>query len=1645
MRNNKKKQSIKRVLSKMMIVILIVTMLPFVSVKQVYASYSSSWENWSQGASNYSGMRSYGCRVVAFAKLIKESGWANFADPDVFFEWGVGKNFFVKATAYENVEFGTPMINYIAAQGGYAKRVATVCLSDNVEEDKRKMMDYMNQGYYLILSCGAHTAFVGRSASINAGKPMILNSRNTNGQTGKVMEYTGRHDSYAKCDYSKYRVYYVSDGPNKPESTTGGGTEPPKESSISISGAQYPTGNLSIGQKFGIRGTIYSAYNLTNVIATIYNSAGGVVQQKSVVPNKTSYDLRNAINNAMVFNTLGTGRYRFVVSATDSKGMTKNVIDQGFSVGSVSMPVITTSNVAGGVQVSISAGCDVYYTLNGASPVGGTRYTGPFLLTNNATVKAVAEYYGAYSNVAERQVTASKLKTPTVASYIDTGAMTVTIEAEAGAATYYTTDGSEPTTASNLYVGAFKLANSATIKAVSIKSGYVNSSVGAADIVVTEPAVPKVSLSCDNKIAKGDAAKVVWDTQPIAYSYIVKLYKDGVVKEEQEVKGNSAVFTLTDAGEYQITVSAKNFKGTSSESYPPVKVTAMEPSSVTFTDYDDTVISSQEVKYGDTAELPVNPSRRGYNFNKWDNNAVYRPVTESFTAKATYTKKKYIVKFVDENGNTLATQQEVLFDEAVVLPPDPTTDRVGFSFMGWRCSSVDESSVLDYEHVDANMTLQAVFDWGNKDFPIIASITRANQNDANSYSIGVTLQNYPDEKTYARMIVSLKTSSGKMVKTMTQDVTLEKNELKTIDNIEMISDKVATLVEVNMIRLDGDKTCGAYADAVTKKTTSYSNTKWSDWSTSVPPAGLEKEEKTMWRYRDKIYTSSTSPSLDGWTQYGTPTVNYGSWGSTIATTSYPGTSDTLQITGSSTVYNYYHYCCNYYDGKNNVDSISYGSGKHYYHTLSTSSPLPTFSMADKGNRQPYGGKGKAAGCNCNFYAWFSNGSTTTYYYQTRSKTTTYYYYTWGNWSNYSDTYVASSGDRQVEQQTYYRYKINLETPTEGEDNSGTVYTQEGAIDGTDLDLNGRKANVLVYKSTNTDPTENQLEYVGQTLIGEGNTYSFTFVPKEEPDEAKSNYIVALALEGQTNLYNIDVISKTNPKYQVTFFDKEGNEISSCEVEEGQNAVLPEVPHVSGYTFIGWDKDTTNVEADRAITAMYKPNEYSVVYVDWENNFIEMMQLPYGAELPAPATELIEGKDFIGWDKLLEGATTVSDNSIISATYDTKTFHVQFVNGDGTVISDQEVEYGDSAKLPANIESGDKQFLGWSNENAWWKVTKDMTVEPILVYDKTAVTPVYAIEDTYLGGELTLDAGPNSRIYYAVEYEEEILNEEASTDEDIEDAENIAAETMTEDAVDVLSGETYAEDGNLTWQEYTDPILLYDDAVVYFYAEEEGQNASEIVDVEYTYKEVENPYVKTAGVSVPIAAVAPGEQIQVPVSLQSNPGVMGIGMTVTYDKNVFSDVSIEKGILFDNGFFDYNVDEEEGRIFIIWANSENVNDDGSMFTVNMTAAEDAEFGEYPLTISYEQEDTFNDNWTDVKLDIPNSVIRVGDIVYGDANQDGLINNKDVAYIACYLVDKVTLTEQGKAAADVNGDGRLDNKDVAKLARYLVGKEIMIGGK
>lgn len=159
----------------------------------VYASgsYTSDWQRWSQGASSYSAMK-YGCRVTAYAKMLAEAGCTGFGNPDGFFEWGKSKGYFRASDTCELTSIGTAPVTYVNGNGGTASLVGRQSLSGNKTTDANTIMNLINQGYYVVLTCSAHSAYVGREASLSQGTAVILDSwaSKTVGPSFQYKKYT---------------------------------------------------------------------------------------------------------------------------------------------------------------------------------------------------------------------------------------------------------------------------------------------------------------------------------------------------------------------------------------------------------------------------------------------------------------------------------------------------------------------------------------------------------------------------------------------------------------------------------------------------------------------------------------------------------------------------------------------------------------------------------------------------------------------------------------------------------------------------------------------------------------------------------------------------------------------------------------------------------------------------------------------------------------------------------------------------------------------------------------------------------------------------------------------------------------------------------------------------------------------------------------------------------------------------------------------------------------------------------------------------------------------------------------------------------------------------------------------------------------
>jgi hypothetical protein len=128
---------------------------------------------------------------------------------------------------------------------------------------------------------------------------------------------------------------------------------------------------------------------------------------------------------------------------------------------------------------------------------------------------------------------------------------------------------------------------------------------------------------------------------------------------------------------------------------------------VTFVDYDGTVLGTDGVLYGATATAPDDPTREGYRFTGWD--VPFDNVTESMTVTAQYAINTYTVTFVDYDGTVLKTQT-VDWNKGATAPANPTRD--GYTFAGWDVAFDKVTSDLK-----VTATYKQVVKEGDEDVP----------------------------------------------------------------------------------------------------------------------------------------------------------------------------------------------------------------------------------------------------------------------------------------------------------------------------------------------------------------------------------------------------------------------------------------------------------------------------------------------------------------------------------------------------------------------------------------------------------------------------------------------------------------------------------------------------------------------------------------------------------------------------------------------------------------------------------------------------------------------------------------------------------------------------------------------------------------
>ena len=215
-------------------------------------------------------------------------------------------------------------------------------------------------------------------------------------------------------------------------------------------------------------------------------------------------------------------------------------------------------------------------------------------------------------------------------------------------------------------------------------------------------------------------------------------------------------------------------------------------------------------------------------------------------------------------------------------------------------------------------------------------------------------------------------------------------------------------------------------------------------------------------------------------------------------------------------------------------------------------------------------------------------------------------------------------------------------------------------------------------------------------------------------------------------------------------------------------------------------------------------------------------------------------------------------------------------------------------------------------------------------------------------------------------------------------------------------------------------------------------------------------------------------VSIPILLEDNPGLMGYGLRISYDTSVLEFVGANRDELWNKGYFEYK--DEGGKINMAWFASENVTLNGALFNLDFRIKDTESFSITSIQISYDVENTFNENFEDVRIDcspitvmsFAETTLKLKDgssaciddenkIVYGLSDtpycEDDILNNLEVIGIG--VTSEIVPTENGFGTGtiinllvndeivdsytviifgDATGDGIIDESDFVMIDLY-----------
>jgi uncharacterized repeat protein (TIGR02543 family) len=205
------------------------------------------------------------------------------------------------------------------------------------------------------------------------------------------------------------------------------------------------------------------------------------------------------------------------------------------------------------------------------------------------------------------------------------------------------------------------------------------------------------------QINVASAQSKYWNIEGAYCTVVFKNWDGSILKTESVILGTSASAPNVPNREgYDFTGWDKDFSNVTGNLVVTAQYSLKPSYTVTFVDWDGTVLKTQTVMEGSSAIAPNNPYREGYIFVGW--NTSLDNVLSNLIIEAQYIEKTKIkVTFLNWNGSIL--KEEQVYENESVTPPEAPT-RIGYDFIGWDRSS---NKIVEDTIINAVFSIKTFF------------------------------------------------------------------------------------------------------------------------------------------------------------------------------------------------------------------------------------------------------------------------------------------------------------------------------------------------------------------------------------------------------------------------------------------------------------------------------------------------------------------------------------------------------------------------------------------------------------------------------------------------------------------------------------------------------------------------------------------------------------------------------------------------------------------------------------------------------------------------------------------------------------------------------------------------------------------------